>query len=148
MLAVADDAIRSAAESGSGNKRSEKLDGKFATVINLLVSFEKDLLSGTSDPYIVWMVTREANMSDTFKSPSMILHALKQNLHSQVILPSVSLPLEADEFQPMGDSRLLKSNRLGVSMFDFKFYLLSTLPDAYPIVVERACYTIDVDPSI
>ena len=145
MLAAADDAIRSATESGTGNKRSEKLDEKFATVINLLVSFERDLLPETSDPNIGGMVTRfQANMSDTSKSPSMILHALKRDLHSKVKFPSVSLLLEADESQPMGNSRLLKSNRV----FNFKFYLLSTLPDAHPIVVERGCYTIDVGPSI
>ena len=47
----------------------------------------------------------------------------------------------SDKSQPMGNSRP-KPN--GV----FKFYLLSTLPDAHPIVVERGCLTINIIPSI
>ena len=97
MLVAADDALRSAAESGCGDERSEKLDGKFAAVINLLVSFEKDFLSETSDPNIGGMVTKIAYLSDTSQSPSTILQALKQDLHSKVKLPSVSLFLEADD---------------------------------------------------
>ena len=93
MLVAADDALRSAAESECGNRRSEKLEGKFATVINLLVSFEKDSFSEPSVPNIYEMATqaRKANMSDASKSPSMILYALKRNLHSKVKFPSVSL---------------------------------------------------------
>ena len=97
VLVTADDVLRSAAESECGDERSEKLDGKFATAINLLVSFEKDFLSEMSDPNISGIVTRKANMSDTSKSLSTILHALKQDLHSKVKLPSVSLFLEADD---------------------------------------------------
>ena len=96
VLVAADDVLRSAAESGCGDERSEKLDGKFAAVINLLVSFEKDFLSETSDPNIGG-ITRKANMSDASQSPSTILQALKQDLHSKVKLPSVSLFLEADD---------------------------------------------------
>ena len=90
VLVAADDALRSAAESGCGDERSEKLDGKFATVIKLLVRFEKDFLSQTSNPNIGGMVTRRANMNDTSQSPLTILHALKRDLHSKVKLPSVS----------------------------------------------------------
>ena len=46
-----------------------------------------------------------------------------------------------DESQPMGTSRR-NPKRL------FTFYLLSTLPDAHPIVVKRGCYTINIIPSI
>jgi hypothetical protein len=47
----------------------------------------------------------------------------------------------SDESQPTGHSR---PNPNGV----FKFYLLSTLSDAHPIVVERGCHAINIIPSI
>jgi hypothetical protein len=94
---AADDALKSAAE--AGNRISNNVDGKFATAIHLLSGFEKDFPSKdpTSDPNISGVVTREASMSDTSKSPSAILHALKRNLHAKVKLPSVSLHIDADE---------------------------------------------------
>ena len=94
MLIAADNAIKSAAEPGDGI--SEKADRKFARAILLLSGFEKDFPSKdpTSDPNIGGVVTREANLSDTSKSPSTILHALKMNLHALVKFLSVSSPLK------------------------------------------------------
>ena len=90
MLIAADDALKSAAEPGDGI--SEKANRKFARTILLLSDFEKDFPSKdpTSDPNI----GGEANLSDTPKSPSTILHALKMNLHALVKFISVSSPLK------------------------------------------------------
>ena len=108
MLIAADDALKSASE--AGDRRSEKVDRKFATAIHLLSGFEMDFPSKdpsrpTSDddsdpnipiPLFGKMVTR---MSDTSKSPSKILHSLKKDLHStKVKFLSGSSPLNADEF--------------------------------------------------
>jgi hypothetical protein len=97
VLIAADDALKSAAE--ARNWISEKADRKFAFAIQLLSDFEMDFSSKdpTSDPNIGKMPTREANMSDTSKSPSTILYSLKKNLHAKVKFLPVSLPLNTDE---------------------------------------------------
>jgi hypothetical protein len=100
VLIVADAALKSATE--TRNRISEKTDRKFATAIYLLSDFEMDFSSKdpTSDPNIGMMATREANMSDTSKSPSAILYSLKKNLNAKVKFLSVSLltlPLNTDE---------------------------------------------------
>ena len=86
MLVAADDALKSATE--ARNWISEKADRKFAMAIDLLSDFEMDFPSKdpTSDPNTGKMVTREANTSDTSKSPSTILYSLKKNLHAKVKL--------------------------------------------------------------
>ena len=95
MLIAADDAIKSAAE--AGDKTSEEVDKKFREVVDLLSRFEKDFPSRdpVSDPNmqanIGGTVTTEANINNNSESPSMILSALKKNLHSKVKFPSVSL---------------------------------------------------------
>jgi hypothetical protein len=136
---AADDALMSAVE--AENRTSERVDKKFEEAILLLSRFEEDFLSKdpTSDPNIGG-TTGEAKMSDKSESPSTILSALKKNLHSKVKFPSVSLPLATDESKPMSNKR---SKRTRV----VKFYLLSTLPDAYPIFVPRECYAVYVAPS-
>ena len=97
VLIAADDALKSAAE--ARNWISEKADRKFALAIQLLSDFEMDFPSKdpTSDPNIGKMATREANMSDTSRSPSTILCSLKKSLHAKVKFLPVSLPLNTDE---------------------------------------------------
>ena len=97
MLIAADHALKSAAE--AGNWTSEEVDKKFGDAIRLLSGFEKDFPSEdpTSDPDFDGTVSRETKMSNKSKSPSAILHALKENLHSKVTFSSVSLLLNADE---------------------------------------------------
>jgi hypothetical protein len=96
VLIAADDALKSAIQ--AQDEISEKTDKKFGDAIDLLSAFEEDFLSkdptpDDPDPSIGGMAT-EAKMS---KSPSTILHALKENLHSKVKLPSIYLTLHADE---------------------------------------------------
>ena len=92
MLIAADDALESAADSGPLSRRSE-VDKKVGKAIDLLCDFVKD---PTSDPNIGGTVTGEMKMSDKSKFATTILHALKNDLHSNVKFPSVSLPLNAD----------------------------------------------------
>jgi hypothetical protein len=84
VLIAADDALKSATE--ARNWITENADNKFAMAIDLLTGFEMDFPSKdpTSDPNIGKMATREANTSDTSKSPSTILYSLKKNLHAKV----------------------------------------------------------------
>ena len=78
MLIAADDALTSAAE--ARYPKSRKVDKKFRKVIDLLSRFERDFKDSMSGPNIGGTVTREAKS----KSPSMVLHALKKNLHANV----------------------------------------------------------------
>jgi hypothetical protein len=69
-------------------------------VIYLLIGFEKGLPSKglTSDLTIDATATGEAKINDQSEFASMILHALKANLHANAKSPSaVSLLLNADE---------------------------------------------------
>ena len=97
MLLAADDALQFAPYAGYG-RTSELVDEKFKMAIDLLDDFAKDfpLKDSTSDPNISGTVTGEVKMGVESKSPLMILHALKNNLHSYVKFPSVSLSLNAD----------------------------------------------------
>ena len=84
MLIVADDALMSAAEA-SKEARYLKVDKQLGEKIDLLSSFEtdfKDSISGQN-------IGGEAKS----KFPSMVLHALRNNLHSKVKCPSVSSSL-------------------------------------------------------
>ena len=92
MLITADDALKSAAK--AGDRIYKEVDEEFGEVIHLLCRFEKDFLLDvpTLDPSIGGTVTREARTSDTSKSPSAILYALKKNLHAKVKFSYVSLP--------------------------------------------------------
>ena len=94
---AADDALESAINAGYSTT-SEVVDKKFRMAIDLLGDFAKDfsLKDSTSDPNISGTVTGEVKMSFDSKYPLMILHALKNNLHSNVKFPSVSLFLNAD----------------------------------------------------
>ena len=91
MFLAADDALKFAA---AANRTSKEVDKKFGEAIDLLSCFEKDFPSKdpTSNSKVGGMVTRDAKMSDESESPLTILYALKENLHSKVKLPSVSLP--------------------------------------------------------
>lgn len=81
MLIASDEALRSADE--AGNEISKEVDDKFREAICLLSDLEKDFPDKDRDKS---------------RSALMILHALKADLHSKVRSPSVSLPLNADEF--------------------------------------------------
>ena len=96
VLIAADDALKSALE--ARDEISEETDKKFGDAIDLLSSFEKDFppkdpTPDDPDPNIGGTTTRDAKMS---KSPLTILDALKENLHSKVEFPSISLPPHAD----------------------------------------------------
>ena len=91
MLIAADDALASAAE--ARYLTSRKVDKKFREVINLLSRFERDFKDSMSGPNMGRTVTREPNS----KTPSMVLDALKKNLHAKVKCPFVSLSLNTDE---------------------------------------------------
>lgn len=103
MLIAADDALESASDLGSesvyGTRRSES-DKKFGKAIELLSDFAKDfsLEDPISDLNIretsiwEWGVT----VSWSADSATTILQALKNDLHSNVKFPSVSLSLKAD----------------------------------------------------
>ena len=97
MLIATDDALESAINAGY-RRTSEAVDNKFRMAIDLLGDFAKDfpLKDSTSDPNISGTVTGEVKMNVESKSPLMILHALKTNLHSNVKFSSVSLSLNAD----------------------------------------------------
>ena len=143
MLIAADDALESAINAGY-RSTSEVVDNKFRMAIDLLDDFAQEfpLKNSTSDPNIGGTVTGEVKMSVESKSPLMILHALKTNLHSNVKFPSVSfLPtLIADGEQPMGD------NWWGAVWREIDFYVLSSLHDRHPIVIRRVCHAIDFSP--
>jgi hypothetical protein len=91
VLIAADDALTSAAE--ARYLTSRKVDKKLRKVFDLLRRFERDFKDSMSGPNIGEMVTREAKS----KSPSMVLHTLKNNLHANVKCPFVSLSLNTDE---------------------------------------------------
>ena len=135
MLIAADDALNSAVEVGDGT--SIEVDKKFREAIDLLCAFEKDFPSNdsTSDPNIGATVTGEAQMSDSSGSFLTVIGALKKNIHAKVKLPSVSRLLNADEFQPMGNSDI--NGRWPVT-----FRRLSSLPDTNPIDVDSECHAI------
>ena len=97
MLIAADDALDSAIDPGY-RTISEVADNKFRTAIDLLCDFAKKfpLKDSTSDLNIGGTVTGEVKMSVTSKSPLMILHALKDDLHSNVKFLFVSLSRNAD----------------------------------------------------
>ena len=144
MLIAADNALKSAADSGPlfGESQAE-LDNKFKNAIDLLSDFAKDfpLKDPTSDLNIGRTATGKVEMSDKSKSPTTILQALKNDLHSKVKSPSVSLSLNADGFQPMGyETSRSRSLRI------VKFNLLSSLHDRDPIIVRRGCHTINFAP--
>ena len=144
MLIAADDALKSALE--ASNRTSKEVDKKFGDAIKLLGDFEKEFSvpSGdpTSDPKIGGTVTRKAEMGDKFESPATTLYALKKNLLSKVTSLIYYLPLNTDEYhQPMGN-KWPKLTRV------VKFYLLSSLPDTYPIVVKRGYHAIVIACSI
>lgn len=137
MLITADDALISTAE--AGDKISENVDKKFKEAIHLLSGFEKDFSSKdlALDSNISGVVTGKAKMSNKSESPLATLYALKKNLHANVRLLFVSLPLYADEFQPMG-------NELSELTRVVEFHLLSSLPDTHPIIVKRGCLVVNL----
>ena len=97
VLIAADDALQSAV---GARRTSEEVDKKFREAIHLLDRFQEDFpfKDPMSDPNIGGTVITEKEASgDESKSPSMILNALKQNLHAKVKFPSVSLFLDANE---------------------------------------------------
>ena len=149
MLTAADDALKSAAEAPpyDRDRASKQVDKKFEETIHLLSRFEKDFPS--KDLNIGGTVTRDRRdakmpVGNKFESPSMILYALKTSLHSKVKFLLVSLSLNADRSQPMGDESL----RVRLTRPAVEFHLLSSLPDAHPIVVQRECYAIDIAPNV
>ena len=83
MLIVADDALTSAAE--ARYLTSKKVDKQLREIIDLLSSFERDFKDSISGQNI----GGEAKS----KFPSMVLHALRNNLHTKVKCPSVSSSL-------------------------------------------------------
>lgn len=93
MLVAADDALTSATE--ARYLKSNKVDKKFRRVIDLLSRFEMDFKDSMSGPNIGETITREAKS----KSPSMVLHALKENLRAKVKCPffTLSLNIAVDE---------------------------------------------------
>ena len=95
VLIAADDALKSAAE--AGDKISEEVDMKFREAIYLLGPFEKDSFSRDlmTDQNISGMAPGEAKIRDKSES---ILCALKKNLHANVGVLFVSIPLDANEF--------------------------------------------------
>jgi hypothetical protein len=119
------------------------VDKRFEKAIDLLSDFAKDfpLKDPTSDPNIGGTVTGEVKMNDKSKSPSTILQALKNDLHSNVKFPSVSVSLNADGYQPMGYDMSLPSFPRKVT-----FHLLSSLHDPEPITVIGGCHAINFAP--
>ena len=95
VLIAADDALKSAAE--AGDKISEEVDMKFRESIYLLGPFERDsfLKDLMTDQNISGMAPGEAKIRDKSES---ILCALKKNLHANVGVLFVSIPLDANEF--------------------------------------------------
>ena len=77
---------------------TSKANNAFEGAIDLLSSFAEDfpLKDPTSDTIIGGTVAGEVKMSNNSKSPSAILHALKNNLYSNVTFPSVSLSRNTD----------------------------------------------------
>lgn len=94
VLIAADNALKSAAE--AWDKISEDVDMKFREAIYLLGPFERDSPSEDlmTDQNISGMAPGEAKITDKSKA---ILCALKKDLHANVGVLFVSLPLEADE---------------------------------------------------
>ena len=90
VLVAADDALKSASETEAGDRTSE-VDKKFREAIRLLGDFENSFPyeDPISYPNTGGTATK---INDGSKSPSMILHSLKQNLHAKVKFPSISLP--------------------------------------------------------
>ena len=102
MLIAADDALESAINAGYSTT-SKLVDNKFRMAIDLLDDFAKEfpLKNSMWDPNIGGTVTGDSEWrlnwgSQEECSPLRILHALKNNLHSNVKFPSVSLFLNAD----------------------------------------------------
>ena len=116
------------------------MDNKFRNAIDLLSDFANGfpLKDPTSDPNIGRTVTGKVEMSYRFKSAMAILQALKNDLHSNVKFPSVSLSLNADGRQPVGYEMSLSRNH---RIIDFHF--LSSLHDPKPIIVTSGCHAID-----
>jgi hypothetical protein len=135
VLIAADDALKSATE--AGNRTSIEVDKKFEEAVNLLRAFEKDFPVRSEGPRPDrGTVTREENTSNKSLFPSTILYGLKKKFHAaKVTFPYIPLPLNSDKYQP-------KLTRV------VKFYLLSSLPNAYPIVVKRGCHANDIAPGI
>ena len=131
VLIAADDALKSATE--AGNRTSKEVDNKFEEAINLLRAFEKDFPLRSEGPRPNrGTITRGADTSNKSAFPSTILYSLKKKFHAaEVRFPYIPLPLNSDENQP-------KLTRV------VKFYLLSSLPNAHPIVVKRGCYANDI----
>ena len=82
VLIVADDALTSAAE--ARYLTSKKVDKQLREIIDLLSSFERDFKDSISGQNI----GAEA-IQAKFKFPSMVLHALRNNLDTKVTFPSV-----------------------------------------------------------
>ena len=126
MLIAADDALTSAAE--ARYLTSKKVDKKLREVIDLLSYFERDFKDSISGQNI--------GAEGESKSASMVLHALRNNLHAKVKCPSVSSSLfnslNIDECKPMG-------NNWPEPIRIVEFHILRSLPDAHPIVVKRGC---------
>ena len=124
MLIAADDALTSAAE--ARYLTSKKVDKKLREVIDLLSCFERDFKDSISGQNI----GGEAES----KSASMVLHALRNNLHAKVkcssVFSSLFDSLNIDECKPMG-------NNWPEPIRIVEFHILRSLPDAHPIVVKR-----------
>ena len=101
-MIAADDAL-SAAELGPWSRKYE-IDQKFGKAIDLLSDFAKDfaLENLMSDLNIGGNDTGEVKMGDKSKSATIILQALKNDLHSIVKFLSVSLSLNADRILANG----------------------------------------------
>ena len=92
MLIAADDALESAVDPNALYKISE-VGNKFRKAIDLLSDFANDfpLKDPTSDPNIGGTVIGKVMMGDKSKSATIILQALRNDLHSKVKFPSVPL---------------------------------------------------------
>ena len=75
-------------------------DGIFKNALRLLSNFAKQfpLKDLTSDPNIGGTATGEVKNGNNSDSPTTILQALENDLHSNVMFPSVSLSLNADGY--------------------------------------------------
>jgi hypothetical protein len=146
VLITADDALDTAVDlifRSDGRplaKDRSDVKKKIRKTLNLLSDFAKKF--PLKDPgTVTGKVTNGINSNKNSKSPTTILQALKDDLYSNVKSPSVSLSLNTDGYQPMGfDTAHLVEHRT------IKFYILKSLQDPDPIIVEGGCHAINSAP--
>ena len=126
-------------------------DGIFKNALRLLSDFAKEfpLKDPISDPNISGTAAEEVKNGNNSNSPTTILQALENDLHSNVKFPSISLSLNADGYQPMcyDCCDLTYGGSWGKSFGPrtIKFRILKSLHDPDPIfiTVKCGCHTID-----